>query len=293
MDQFLQQAANGLVLGGAYVLVTLGLFMVFTTLHLPNFAHGEMFAVGAYLQYAFVVTLDIPFWIAMVLSVTVVGLIGWGLELAMFRRLQNASILAVLVGSLALAMILQELIALRWGQDPLAVPSPIEGITQIGPVRIANYRLLIIGVVLAVSVLLGWLVYRARFGRSLRALAQNREMALLAGLDVKRIGTITFVLGAAVAGLAGALLAPTTTLNPHMGFHPTLVAFVILVVAGGGGRMATIVVGGFTVAILETLAAGYIDNMARSMVVFVALVIFLALRPEGAFRLASAEKVQL
>ncbi|MDT0202719.1 branched-chain amino acid ABC transporter permease [Nocardioides sp. AE5] len=293
MDVFLQQVTNGLVLGGAYVLVTLGLFMVFTTLHLPNFAHGEMFALGAYLQYAFVVTLGIPFWIAMVLSVVVVGLIGWGLELAMFRRLQNASILAVLVGSLALAMILQELIALQWGQDPLAVPLPFSGVTEIGPVRIANYRLLIIGVVVAVSVLLGWLVYRARFGRSLRALAQNREMAQLSGLNVKQIGTITFVLGAAVAGLAGALLAPTTNLNPHMGFHPTLVAFVILVVAGGGGRMATIVIGGFTVAILETLAAGYIDNMARSMVVFVALVAFLALRPEGAFRVASAEKVQL
>ncbi len=293
MDVFLQQATNGLVLGGAYVLVTLGLFMVFTTLHLPNFAHGEMFAFGAYLQYAFVVSLGVPFWIAMVLAVAVVALIGWGLELAMFRRLQNASILAVLVGSLALAMILQELIALSWGQDPLAVPLPISGVTEIGPVRIANYRLLIIGIVLAVSVLLGWLVYRAKFGRSLRALAQNREMAQLSGLNVKRIGTITFVLGAAVAGLAGALLAPTTNLNPHMGFHPTLVAFVILVVAGGGGRMATIVIGGFTVAILETLAAGYIDNMARSMVVFVALVAFLALRPEGAFRVASAEKVQL
>ncbi|MGU3586568.1 branched-chain amino acid ABC transporter permease [Rhodococcus sp. C26F] len=292
MDIFLQQVANGLVLGGAYVLVALGLFMVFTTLHLPNFAHGEMYALGAYIQYAVVVGLGIPFWVGLLLTVVAVGVLGWLLERTIFRRLYSASVLAVLIGSLALAIILQEIIALVWGEDPLSVPAPISGVREIGPVRIADYRLLIVVIVLLVSVALGWFVYRSSFGRSLRAIAQNREVAQLAGLNVSRVGALTFVIASAVAGLAGALLAPTGNIEPHMGLHPTLVAFAILVVAGTGGRMATIVVGGFTVAILETLAAGYIDNMARSMIVFLALVLFLIVRPQGAFKSASEEKVQ-
>lgn len=293
MDMFLQQVANGMVLGGAYVLVALGLFMVFTTLHLPNFAHGEMYALGAYIQFALVVAAGIPFWIAMCGTVVIVGALGWVLERTIFRRLYSANILSVLVGSLALAMILQEVIALVWGQDPLTVPAPIEGISDLGPVRIADYRVLIVVLVLLVSVALSWFVYKSRFGRSLRAIAQNRTVAELAGINVARVGSLTFVIASAVAGLAGALLAPTGNLEPHMGLHPTLVAFAILVVAGSGGRMATVVIGGFTVAILETLAAGYIDNMARSMIVFIALVLFLIVRPQGAFRSASEEKVQV
>lgn len=293
MNLILQQIANGLVLGGAYVLVALGLFMLFSTLHIPNFAHGEMYAIGAYLQYTFVVQLNLSFWVGLVLTVVGVGILGWILEILVFRRLGSSSVLAILVGSLALAIVLQELIQLIWGKDALAMPAPISGVADIGPVRIANYRILIIGAVIVTALAIAWLVYRSRFGRSLRAYAQNSEIARLAGLSVRFIGSATFIIGSAIAGLAGALLAPTLTLDPHMGFHPTLVAFVILVVAGAGGRMATVVAAGFLIAILETFVAGFINNSAREIVVFVALVIFLAFRPEGIRRLASTERARL
>jgi branched-chain amino acid transport system permease protein len=293
MELFLQQIANGLVLGGAYVMIALGLFLVFSALHIPNFAHGEMFTLGAYLQWTLVGQLGIDFWVALPLSAVIVALVGLVLERVVFRRLGGASILAMLVGSLALSIILQEIITLLWGVDPLAIDNPLSGTVHLGGVSIATYRVLIIVVALIVSVGIATLVYRSSFGRGLRAIAQNREIATLAGVDVVRIGALTFALGAGVAGLAGGLLAPTLNLEPHMGFHPTLVSFVILVVIGGGGRLKAVIWSGFLIAALETLAAGYISNDVRNMVVFIALVVFLSLRPEGAFRQASVQKVQL
>ncbi|WP_179300914.1 branched-chain amino acid ABC transporter permease [Rhodococcus sp. ACPA4] len=293
MDLFLQQLANSLVLGGAYVMVALGLFLVFNTLHLPNFAHGEMFTLGAYLQWTAVSQLGISFWLALPLVAVIVAGVGWLLERSVFRRLQGSSVLAVLVGSLALSIIIQEFVTFIWGIDPLSVQAPIEGTVSLGSVSIASYRMLIIVAALTISALVGVLVYRSRFGRSLRAVAQNREIATLAGVNIIRVGAITFALGAGIAGLAGGLLAPTLNLEPHMGFHPTLVSFVLLVAIGAGGRLQAVVWGGFLIAAVETLAAGYISNDIRNMVVFVALVIFLSVRPEGAFRQASAQKVQL
>jgi branched-chain amino acid transport system permease protein len=286
MTVFLQQIANGLVLGGAYVLVATGLFVVYSTLHLPNFAHGETFALGAYLQYTFVRGLDLNFWLAVPLTLVAVGTVGALLERVVFRRLYPKPLLSVFVASLALSVILQELIALVWGREGLAVAAPLAGVHELGGVRIADYRIFVLVAVAAISVALAVLVYRSNFGRSLRALAQNREIAVLAGLNVNFISSATVALSAALAGLAGALLAPTVTLDPQMGFHPTLVAFVILVIAGGSGRLATVAFGGLAVAVLETLAAGYIDNTMRTTVVFVALVVFLMVRPEGAFKSA-------
>jgi len=293
MELFLQQLANGLVLGGAYVMVALGLFLVFSTLHLPNFAHGEMFTIGAYLQWTAVTQMGISFWIAIPVVVAFVAMIGLLLERGIFSRLHGTSTLAVLVGSLALSIILQEIVAQLWGVDSLAITSPISGTVHLGGVSISTYRVLIIVVALAVSAAVGVLVYRSSFGRSLRAVAQNREIATLAGVNVVRVGALTFALGAGVAGLAGAMLAPTLNLEPHMGFHPTLVSFVILVAIGAGGRLMAVVWGGFLIAALETMTAGYISNDLRNMVVFVALVVFLSIRPEGAIRQASAQKVQL
>lgn len=292
MDLFLQQSVNGLVLGGAYVLVALGLYLIFSAMHIPNFAHGEMFAVGAFLQYA-LVSAGVPFFVGMVVVVALVGLLGAGLERLVFRRLQGVSTVAILVGSLALAIVIQELLMLVFGKDALAIAAPFSGRVELGPVVISGYRLFIIFAVLAAALVLGLLVHRTVYGRQLRALAQNKEVAQLTGINTTLVGTLTFALGSAMAGFAGALLAPTTAIHPHMGFQPTLIAFVVLVVVGAGGRMNAVIVCGFVIAIVETLAAGYISNTARGIVIFAGLVAFLAVRPEGAVQQASSTKVRL
>lgn len=293
MQAFLQQLLNSMVLGGAYVLVALGLFMVFSTLHIPNFAHGEMFAVGGYLQYTFVVGLSMGFLSATLLVILSTAVLGAFLWVTVFRRLQRVSVMAVLLGSIAVAIIMQELIALIWGRDQLGVPTPISGVVDLSGLRIAEYRLFIIGTVVVVSLAMGALVYRTLFGRQLRALAQNAEIANLSGIDSRFVAIVTFVLGSSLAGFAGALLAPTLVLDPHMGFSFTLVAFTILVLVGSGGRMAAVVFTGFALATLETLTAGYVSNSLRTAAVFSVLIVFLIVRPEGAVRSASSIKVRL
>ena len=293
MDVFLQQAANALVLGGSYSLITLGLFLVYNSLHIPNFAHGEMFTLGAYLQYTFTMVLHLPFFLALSCSVVVAGIVGAILERMVFSRLQRGTGFSMLVGTLALGIALHELIALFWGRDFLSVVSPMPEISTFGPVRIANYRILIVVIVFVAAALVALLVYRTSYGRSLRAIAQNREIAELSGVNVPLVVSITFALSAALAGLAGGLLAPTTTLDPAMGFNPTLVAFAILIAIGAGGRTTSVVAAAFIIAFAETLAAAYISNTARTAVVFIALVIFVILRPEGAKRSSSATKVLL
>ena len=150
-----------------------------------------------------------------------------------------------------------------------------------------------IGIVVAVAMLLAFLVYRTAYGRSLRAIAQNRELAELSGVNVSIVMLITFALSGALASLGGALLAPTVALDPHMGFTPVIVAFAVLVVVGPGARMVAVVLGAFAIAILETIAAAYVANAARTWIVFLALVIFLIFRPEGAVRLAYEPKLRL
>ncbi|PRZ40864.1 amino acid/amide ABC transporter membrane protein 1 (HAAT family) [Antricoccus suffuscus] len=293
MSLLLQQIVNGLVLGGAYVLIALGLFLVFTALHIPNFAHGEMYALGAFLQYTLVVGLGMNFFVGVALSAVGVAVIGALLEISVFRRLASRTLITVLVGSLALSIVIQELLVMVWGKDVLAVPAPMQGMVQIGGIRITTYRLLIIVVVMVVAAIAGWLVYRTSYGRQVRALAQNREIAEMTAINVGGIGTITFALGAGLAGIAGALLAPTVAIEPRMGFHPTLVAFMILVVVGGGGRMLSIVLGGFLIAAIEVLAGSYISHVAQGIVVFALLVVFLSVRPEGAIRQGGVQKVTL
>ena len=293
MQIFIQQLANGVVLGAAYVLVALGLYLVFSVLHIPNFAHGEFFALGAYFQYMLVVQAGLAFWVAAVPAVMGVAFVGVVSERTVLVRLRDKGLLPMLVGTLALGIVIQQAIALIWGTGALSVPSPINGVATIGGVRIANYRLFVIVVVLVTAGLVGALVYRSDFGKRLRSMAQNKDVAQLAGVNVGKVTVVTFAVGSALAGLAGVLLSAVAPLSPTMGFHPMLVAFVILVMMGAGGRLAVAVAGGMTVAVVETLTAGYITNAFRLAVVFIALVLFLLWRPEGAVRHASTERARL
>ncbi|MGE0800057.1 MAG: branched-chain amino acid ABC transporter permease [Lautropia sp.] len=293
MNVLLQQIANAAVLAAAYLAVTVGLFLIFNVLHIPNFAHGEMYALGAYFQYTLVVLLGLPFFPSVVLSMALVAVTGYLVERFVFRRLVGFGLLSVLMGSLALATVLQEVIRLTWGGTPISVPLPLPAVVELGNVRIGMYRLLVMGVVLVACALTGWIVYYSGFGRKLRALAQNRDLSEYAGVNVTGVGALTFMLGSALTGLAGALSSAAGSLEPHMGFYPTLVAFVILTIVGAGGRLPMVVAGGIAIAIIETLTAGYISNAMRTAVVFAMLVAFLVWRPDGAYRGAAVERARL
>lgn len=293
MELLLQQMMNALALGATYLLIALGLFLIYTVLDIPNFAHGELLTFGAYSQYLFAVQLGIPFLIALVLSCVASGLIGLGLYLGVFGWLRKAPLITVLIASLALSITLQQVIGLIWGTAPLTVPTPIADVLHIGPTSIPTYLAVVFVVALVVAASLAWLVYRSGYGKKLRSLAQNRTLAELAGVPVRRITIITFVIGSVLGGLAGAMLSAAQPMNPYMGTHPVLVSFVILILIGAGGRLRAVVAVSFVFAIAETLTAGYIANALRESVVIFVLLIFLAIKPEGVIRNASTERARL
>jgi len=295
MDGLLQQIANGAVLASAYILVAVGLYLIFSVLDIPNFAHGEMFTVGAFTQYALVVQLGVPFWPSLAAAAATAAALGVLLERTVFLRLRakQANLVAFLIAGLAVGIILQELLRSVFGTDALAVPAPIEGLVTLGPVRMSMYRIVVIAVSLVSVAALGWLVYRSTFGTRLRALALNRDLAALSGINVSGVGTGAFAIGSGLAGLAGGLLSATSSLTPYIGFHPTLVSFVILIMVGAGARLATVLAGGVVMALVESLTAGYIGNSMREAAVFVLLIVFLVWRPHGLTRGADAQPARL
>ncbi|MFL6181780.1 MAG: branched-chain amino acid ABC transporter permease [Actinomycetes bacterium] len=295
MQLIFQQTANGLVLGSAYALVALGLFLVYSIMHIPNFAHGEFFTLGAYIQYSMVTNFQLSSVSALAVTTLCIAALGLFVERTMFEWLRHtqARLEIVLVSTLALGLTIQAAILQVWGGDPHGVPTPLDGSIEIAGVRVSNYRAMVIVVALLIAVGLSYLVYHTALGKQMRAIAQNRSLAEVAGVPVVAVSAAAFAIGSALAGLAGGLMAPTGPLTSTLGFHPMLVAFVIVIVIGGGGRLSAVLLSGFAVATIETLTAAYISAAMRDGMVFIILVAFLIARPEGAIRQASAERARL
>ena len=272
---------NGLVLGSSYALVALGLLLVFGVLDIPNFAHGELFMVGALSTAGLASMHDFPFVLAALTSVLIILVVAFLIDRVAFRPLKDAPHTAVLIASLAASQLLIQGASLVWGTKPFAMANPLPGVLSLGDVRVSYVRLLLIGVVLLGVVAVAWLVKSTSFGRQMRALAQNGDAALLVGINVPRVRVGAFLLGCVLAGAAGALLAGTQVVSPSIGFQPTLIAFFILIVAGAGSIWG-VVAGAFVVGIIETFAAAYIGSHLRLTVVFAAVFVFLMVRPEGA-----------
>lgn len=282
MDVLVQQVINGLVLGSSYALVALGLLLVFGVLNIPNFAHGELFMLAALTTGALVNSSGTPYLVAALAGIAVAGVVGLLMHKGIFKPLEKSPHIAMLVASLALAMLLQEVAAKVFGTRPFAVDSPLAGVVELGDARIGVFRLVIVAAVIVGVALCWYLVHRTAFGRDMRALAQNKDAAVIVGVNVPLVASLVFVLAAVLAGLAGALLAGTTVLTPTLGFHPTLVAFSVLIMAGVGNMWGA-VIGGFLIGVLEALTAGYIGTSHRTSAIFILLVLFLAIRPQGAF----------
>jgi len=279
MTTLIQQVANGLVLGSSYALIALGLLLIFGVLHVPNFAHGQMYMLAA-LVTIHATQGGLPYLLAMLAGLAVVGVIGTAMWLGVFRPLERGPRVAMFIAALALGVIFEEGARLIWGGLPVAIDPPIAGVVDVGGVRIGTFRLLVLCGTVATLLAVWWLVYRTRFGRMLRAAAQNRDAAMLIGVNVRRVSTYAFAIGSMLAGVAGALLAGTKPFTPFEGFFPTLVAFIILILAGTR-RLGAVVAGGFAVGIAQVLVAGYISPALQTTVVFAALILVLAVMPAG------------
>ena len=301
---FIQQLFNGLSLGAIYALIAIGYTMVYGIIGMINFAHGEIYMVGAYVGLVAVTAIGtqsgLPIWLIiaamLVLSVTVTGVYGFAVERIAYRPLRSSPRLVALISAIGMSSFLQNWVGLGQGTRDMAVPSLISGAytLQMGEsfeITIAWSRLMIIGVVLALMIALTLFIQHSRMGRASRACSQDLQMAELLGINTDRVISFTFVLGAVLAAVGGVLIAITVgKLNPFIGFIAGIKAFTAAVL-GGIGSIPGAMLGGVLLGVAETLAAGYISSEYKDIVAFGLLVLILLFRPTGLLGKPEVEKV--
>ncbi len=270
----------------ATFLVAAGLTLVFGILHVLNFSHGGFFMIGAYVAYSAMNALGgdptlIVFLLTSIVAAVVIGLLGWGSDILIFRRLRNVDGVYVLVATYALLLVCDGAVKLIWGLDFLSVLPPEElfGALFIGDLVMPNYAVFIIGVGIAVFLLLEWLIAATVIGKLIQAIAIDPWMARLLGINVGLIYTVTIVIGFALAGLAGGLLVANQSLSPQLAGVFIIQAFGVVIVGGMGS-----IRGAFLASILLGLveAGGiYLLPDYPGIPFFVALAVMLLLRPQG------------
>jgi branched-chain amino acid transport system permease protein len=279
----LEQVVNGLTLGSLYGLVALGLALLLGVARFANFAHGEWMMLAGYALVLLTEGGRVPYGLAAAAAVAVMAAAGWLFARLVGVRLLERSWRMQLVGTLAAAVLLEAAVILAFGAVPHTVVSPLAVRTvDVGGVTLSHQRLLVFAAVALAFLGLRLFLGRTRTGKAMRALAQNREAAVDLGLDVRRIAAATFVLAGALAGLAGALLAPLYTVTPAMGAPVTFKALAAVVMGGVEGTA-----GAFAAALLlgvaEALAGGYGLAAWQETMGFAVMVLVLLLRPQGLF----------
>jgi len=287
-DLFLQQLVNGIALGSTYALVALGLTLIFGVLLIPNFAHGEFYMVGAFLTYS-LNQFGLNFWLALIVATGAVIVLGFVVDRIAFKPLEKAPPLSLMISALAASIIIQQTAVLVWGNEARTIPSPVTGVLRT-PFFVLTWMQVIVIASLVLSTLAVWLVLnRSRLGLAIRAVAQNRDAALLMGISMFQVRFATFAIGASLGAIAGALLGATFPIYPTMGVNPVLKAFAVLVL-GGIGSLKGAIIGGLVLGFVEVMIAGYISSELSDIGAFTILVAVLLLRPQGFFGKIQVER---
>ena len=289
MDVFLQQVLNGLTLGGIYGLVALGLTLVYGILHVPNFAHGGFYMIGAFVAFQAMVAWSWGYWAAMLTAAIAVAVLGIVSERLIFHPLRKASPLHPKIASIGLLLFLEAGAQALWGADFQRMPTPYTSIVEMGGITAPAQRLLIIGAAFALMVALHLFLTRTITGATIIAMAQNREGASMVGIDANRVSMLTFAISGVLAAVAATLYAPINLVYPAMGHLVITKAFVIIIL-GGMGSIPGAVLGGLIIGFAESFGAYYISTDYKDIIAFVLLVVILSLRPQGLFGERVAEK---
>ena len=275
----LEQVVNGLVLGGYYLLIALGLSLIFSVGGVVNLAHGAFYAIGAYLSIS--IAKHLGFGASVVLSPVAVALLGILFERFLLRRFYTADPILSLLVTFGLAMITEQLIRIIWGAPPLSVNMPPEfkGSVFIGDFLFSRYRLFLLAVVIAVLASIWLLLHKASFGRVVRAGIQKPDMVAALGIRLQPYMTAIVMLGVGMAALGGALFAPITIVHPAMGAEVITVAFVVVVI-GGLGSFWGVVISALLVGVVRGMTIHFIPAAGEASM-YVLMFLVLLFRPRG------------
>ncbi|MGS0765947.1 branched-chain amino acid ABC transporter permease [Syntrophomonas curvata] len=293
MLEFMQQLVNGLSLGAIYALIALGYTMVYGIIMLINFAHGDIMMVGAYVGFFSISVLGSNIVVAMVFAMISCALLGVVIEKVAYKPLRNSTRIAALITAIGVSLFLEYTTLYFLTAQQRVYPAsafPLHNYEVFGLV-ISNKDIFIFMSAIILMIILQYIIKRTKTGKAMRAVSLDREAAMLMGISVDRIVSVTFAIGSALAAAAGVMIGLYyNAINPLMGIIPGLKAFVAAVL-GGIGLIPGAMVGGFLMGVLETLVSGYGSSMYRDAVAFGVLILILLIKPTGLFGKNTGEKV--
>ncbi len=300
MEEFIQHIINGLSLGSVYALIALGYTMVFGILQLINFAHGDVYMLGAFIgmytakHFGFGQTSSLgALLMTMVIAMVGCALIGFVIERFAYRPLRKSPRINVLITAVGVSLFLEFSGQLLFGSDPKFFPQIYQpaGDWSIGELKINPLQVIVFGISITLMASLQYIIFKTRLGRAMRAASFNHDLASLMGIPTDKIISATFMLGSALAGAAGVLVGLTyPKIEPLMGVMPGLKCFVAAVL-GGIGNVTGAVVGALTLGMAEEMLVGYWAPSFRDALAFSILILVLLFKPTGLFGSRRAEKV--
>lgn len=282
LEAVLEQVINGLMMGSIYVLIALGMVLIYGVMQVLNFAHGALFMTGGYLCHFFFTRITGSYFLSIALAMAALAALGWVLERSVFRPLRG-NLRNQVIASLGLVLVIENLVIALWGPNALQLRiAAAETFVRVGGLRYSLQHLIIIATMLVVVAALAVFLKASKFGIAIRATSQDRDAAVVVGIPVDRLHWITFAIGTALAALAGALLGPLFLIFPQMGDAP-LVKGLAGILLGGMGSVPGAVIGGLLIGVTEAVATVFLPTDYRDSVAFVVIVAILLLRPQGLF----------
>jgi branched-chain amino acid transport system permease protein len=291
-EQLVQQLINGVSLGSIYALIALGYTMVYGIIKLINFAHGDIYMVGAYIGFFATSMLHLPVLPALIISMVVTGLVGMLIERLAYRPLRHAPKVSVLITAIGVSLFLEYTTMFFVSPQPRTFPNVMESVTyHMGPFVVNSQQILILVITTILMVVLTYIVQKTKVGKAMRAVSFDTETAQLMGIDANRVISITFGIGSALAAAGGVLVGVYyNSIDPLMGIMPGLKAF-IAAVLGGIGIIPGAMAGGVILGVIESLVSGFLSSTFRDAAAFAILILVLLFKPSGLFGKNTREKV--
>lgn len=290
--QFIQQLINGLALGSVYALIAIGYTMVYGIIRLINFAHGDIYMVGAFIGYYAVNSLHLSFIPALLCAMAGSALLGVIIEKVAYKPLRNSPKITLIITAIGVSLLLENSFRLIVGPNPKPFPEVLKvKIYKLGALQINNLQIAMLLITILLVVILQYIVFRTTTGKAMRAASFDNDAAALMGINVNNIISITFAIGSALAGAAGVLVGMAyPRIDPYMGIMPGLKAFVAAVL-GGIGILPGAMLGGIFMGLAETFTKAFISTKLSDAIAFGILIVVLIFKPTGLLGKKINEKV--
>ncbi len=280
ITEVLQQVLNGLAMGAVYTLIALGLTIVFGILGIAHFAHGSAAMSGGYVTFVLTERLGLGFFPAMAVAMVAGAALGLVLERLAYRPVRDAPHINAFIIALGLTMILEGSNLLLFGPDQVVIPTPYRSVYSVAGLAVAELRVQVMLTACLAVTAMALFVSRTRTGRAIRAVAQNRQAAILMGVNADGVGMVVFALSSALGVIGGALVGALLAIAPGVGEGLVVKGFAVLFL-GGLGSMPGAIVGGLILGVSESLAAGFISSAYKDVIAFLVMIGVLLVRPEG------------